>query len=253
MPARPTTTAPSPALPQLQRGVLIRIDRMGEGAPSPESTQNTALVFQYNPDVVTRARTGRWEVRSARNTFETPQDVRAAGGAGAAHLMAESETISLKITFDATEEILAGRGTSGVLEELAFLETASLGRTQENRRGQGTGGSAARSVKPDEMLLVLGMRKFPVVLTGLTVVEQKFAPDLTPIRAEADLRFNVLEPAELAFNTWVDDSFTELVRQRTQLAQAVQLSGSVDVILADAIGGNPASGTTADAPREELP
>lgn len=254
MPVRATTSVPSPDLPQLSRGVLIRIDTTsvdtGDGEEENVDT-NTGLVFQYNPDLVTRARTGRWEARSASNTLPTPQDIRSENGSGAGHLMADSETISLKIIFDATEEILAGQGQSGVLSELAFLETASLGRTQERRPRNRRSGSPARSVKPDELLLVLGRRRFPVVMTGLTIVEQKFTPDLTPIRAEVDLRLTVLEPAELAFNTWVDEYFTSMVQNRKSLADDVTVAGSVDDILASAVGGNPDTGDDiGDTPEE---
>lgn len=241
MAIRPATTAPSPQLPALERGKLIRVNAAAEaraGGTDVSGLPTAALVFQYNPSQITRTRSGRWETRAKRNeTVATPQEQRAASGSGSANLLAESEQISLKITFDATEQALNGAVGSGILPELAFLESASMGKMQE-RRPSGGQGSSARTVRPDEMLLVLGAsRAFPVVMTGLTIVEQKFAPDLTPIRAEIDLRFNVLEPIDVAYNTWVATAFQQIVATRTRLSAEVEQAGTVSDILSNALAG----------------
>ncbi|MEQ1955823.1 hypothetical protein [Mesorhizobium sp. CN2-181] len=241
MPVRATTSAPSPQLPRLERGKLIRVNAVAEAQGATADTgglPTAALVFQYNPSTITRSRTGRWETRTKRNEkVATAQEQRAASGSGSANLLAESETISLKVTFDATEMILNGEAKDGILPELAFLESASLGKIQE-RRKQGGDGSAARTVRPDEMLLVLGPRRaFPVVMTGLTITEQKFAPDLTPIRAEVDLKFNVLEPVDVAYNTWVATAFDQIVSRRTSLSATVEEAGTVSDILSSAVAG----------------
>ena len=46
--------------------------------------------------------------------------------------------------------------------------------------------------------MLLGPRTFPVVITGMTIVEQRFDPALFPLRAEVDLRMRILEVGENA-------------------------------------------------------
>jgi hypothetical protein len=222
---------------RLTRGALIRIARLADGtagttgaAPDPLPT---ALTFQYNPDSVTRSRSGSWEPRRQRSTKDrigSPQEIRSRSGQGSAGLLAESETISLTLLFDATERILRGPSesdedpsTTGVLPELAFLELVSLGR--EAPQARSTGGTATstpteiRAVRPDELLLQLGeQRWYPVVLTQLTITEQKFTPALVPIRAQVELKLNVLEPMESAYRGWIQSAFDELLRRRSASA-----------------------------------
>lgn len=211
----------------LTRGRLVRLE--------PDDQAEAALEFQYNPETVTRTRTGRWEPRKRRrdpNAVETPQQHRQLGASGTAALMAESETIAFQLIFDATDALLrtaSGPGASeadpvadGVLPQLAFLEIVSLGREPQDRtgeRGRATVGQDIRPVRPDELLLELGQsRWFPCVLTDLTITEQKFSPTLVPLRARADIKLTVLEPVENANNQRTRSAFEQLLRRRQELA-----------------------------------
>jgi hypothetical protein len=81
--------------------------------------------------------------------------------------------------------------------------------------------TSIQGTAPSELLLVLGPRSFPVVLTSLTINEQQFNPALEPIRAECDCKFRVLEAQEVKHNKPAEVAFTELVRSRqAQAAQA---------------------------------
>jgi hypothetical protein len=244
---------------QLQKGALVRIDNQGGSQQTGGSDEfaGDILLFQYNPETITRARTGKWEPRRRRRRAAdpaSPQEIRGErGGQGSAALMAESETISLKIIFDATEAILAGRGyegeetssvaTSGVLPMLAFLEVISLGKEEQearNRRNQ-RNRESARPVKPDELLLVLGNeRMFPVVMTSLTITEKKFNPSLVPIRAEADIKMNVLEPSESAYSRWIRSAFDQLFEKRINAMSLAADRGEVLDVITNAL--NPQSG-----------
>ena len=104
----------------------------------------------------------------------------------------------------------------GVLPELAFLEQVSLGREPEQqRRGSRNRGTEIRPLRPDDLLLQLGStRWFPCVLTELTITEQKFTPELVPVRAEVQLSLTVLEPVESPYNPSVLRAFDQLVAQR---------------------------------------
>jgi len=270
----------------LEHGSLVRLD-------PGEDAENATLVFPFNPETVTRSRTGRWEPRRRRrnaDAIQTPQQARGSlGGHGSSALLAESETISFRLVLDATETILrsgarsalaeagasigaglgavvgsfggggaeagAARGAAlgaaaaggsptdnawefGVLPELAFLEQVSLGREAEEQvrgaaRPQGT---PIRPVKPDELLLQLGsVRWFPCVLTELSITEQRFTPELVPVRAEVDLKLTVLEPVESTYNPLVRQTFDQLLAQRTE--RLGQLGTTSAAALSTQLGG----------------
>jgi hypothetical protein len=205
-----------PALDALQgeliKGKLVRID------PDDERLTGEVLEFQYNPETITRSRSGKWDPRKKRKegSIASPQDVRSRSGQGSAALLAESETIALKLVFDATEAILDSRPEAyerGVLPQLALLELISLGRDVDKQKKKKDG---PRPIRPDELLLVLGeaQRIFPCVMTSLTITEQKYTPQLVPIRAEADIKLNVLEPTEQAYSKWIGDAFEQVLAAR---------------------------------------
>ncbi|MGS2617478.1 CIS tube protein [Micromonospora sp. LZ34] len=234
---------------QLERGAIMRLDpagtassasggRSGGSSPagSPASQASPALsgkvlYFQYNPETISRTRTGKWEPRKKRRglTVETPQAVRQRSGQGSSALLAESETISLKVVFDATEALLARRidaeRTDGVLPQLAFLEVLSTGK-EGNAANQDR--ETVQPVRPDELLLVLGRRRlFPVVLTSMTITESKFLPTLVPLRADADLKFTVLEPDESAYSGTISTAYARLLSGRATLSSAAAAEDAV--------------------------
>ncbi len=114
------------------------------------------------------------------------------------------------------------------------------GGKKKGRKKKG-GPDALQPVRPDELLLILGpKRTFPVVLATLTIVEQKFALDLTPIRAEVDLKFNVLEPVDVAFNVWVGKAFDEVSKSRKSLSAKASESTDASEAIRKAL--NPSGG-----------
>ncbi len=230
----------------VHHGRLVRLE--------PDATDNPTLVFPYNPETVTRSRTGKWEPRKRRrdpNAVETPQQHRGQlGGTGTSAILAESESISFQLMFDATEDVLRGAapagGTtgSGVLPQLAFLEMVSLGREDSARqggRGRPTPGQEIRPIRPDQLLLELGeSRWFPCVITELTITEQRFSPALVPVRAQVDLKLTVLEPVENAYNPLVREAFTHLLAQRQAMSETLGTStttSSLEALLGGATGG----------------
>lgn len=247
---------------KLERGKLVRFASPQSGKPAPGTTPNETfetLTFQYNPSTITRTRTGRWEPRKQRKgSVGSPADIRGRATGGTASLLAESETIGFKLIFDATEAILANRSgdgrtvsETGILPELAFLDLISLGREEQDARNSKTASKTKKAetvqpIKADTLLLVLGIQRIiPVVLTSLTITEQKFNPSLMPIRAEADVRFNVLEPVESAYNTWIKAAFDQLFKQRQTMsrqASATSPDDTANTAIANAL--QPPSGAT---------
>ncbi|WP_143194248.1 hypothetical protein [Micromonospora sp. CB01531] len=226
---------------RLEHAALVRIPDPATAtgkAPAPAG-EHQVLRFQYNPETLTRTRQGNWEARKLRRSgVSPPQEARTErGGMGSGAVNAESEQISFKLVFDATEAILAGRadaGTTGVLPELAFLEIGARGRENPPApapaKAAARPGQKAQPVRPDEMLLVVGGRAFPVVITSLTITEQKFLPTLVPVRAEVELRLTVLESGESAYRQWISTSFTALMKQRTDAAAVADFGGSLKAV-----------------------
>jgi len=212
------------ALPrQLARGALI-----GLPAPRPKKQKDAApaagyeiLRFQYNPETVTRSRTGQWERKLDKKAAPSPQEKVADDSTRGGALKSKSEIISFKLVFDAAELMMRGGDPApgvGILPELSVLERFALGPDQmpEPKKDNEF---ALISLTPTEAILVLGPRKFPGVITQVNIVEQRFNPDLVPIRAEVDVRFRVLETAAVAVDKDTAKIFDELMTQRRQMAQ----------------------------------
>lgn len=247
---------------RLEHGALVRIGGAGPQPGADLLTGSQVLEFQYNPETITRVRNAAWESRRQRRSgTPPPQEARAErGGQGSGALNAESEQITFKLVFDATEAILAGRpgaADEGVLPELGFLEITVLGKERGPEAapgaaapaparpgaagGQAAGGAAgqrAQPVRPDELLLVLGRaRTFPVVITGMTITEQKFLPTLVPVRAEVDLKLTVLEPGESAYSEWISKAFDDVVAERVRGAEVAHGHSALDAV-SEALSGS---------------
>jgi len=237
----------------LERGALVRIDRSatantatatvgvhGATVVGNSATGQLALQFQFNPETVTRTRAGQWDPRLKRQQARIPAtpEVRGDASMGSSALLAESETISFKIVFDATEAVLAGtRGgveTVGILPQLAFLELVSQGRegtVSDDPKKQDKTKEIVQPIRPDELLLVLGSaRIFPVVLTNLTITETKFLPSLVPLRAEVELKLTVLEPIESRYSVLVDVAFAQLTQRRSKAVESASAPSIVDAV-----------------------
>lgn len=218
MPSQPRNLQPQLiALPYaIARGGLISL-------PHPKAKNPNAmeiLRFQYNPDTVTRARTGQWERKLEKKSTKAPQEKAAADGTRGGALKSKSELISFKLVFDATElRLQDDTDQDGILPELSVLERFALGPDQiPDPPKKGENEFALISLDPTEALLVLGKRTYPGVITQMNIVEQRFDVDLVPIRAEIDLRFRVLETTAIASNPNVEKFFKEMLEQREALA-----------------------------------
>ncbi|HNC96948.1 MAG TPA: hypothetical protein PLA94_22450 [Myxococcota bacterium] len=269
----------------LTKGSLVLLSAAATSAPTgtpapaavpPNALQSAAdsagsyagsqiLKFQYNPESITRTRAGVWDYRKVKkgnkeevvaSTVERNlQDSYRGGG-----LFVKSETITMKLIFDATEALLAGfdpSGDLGVLPELAVLEQISFG-SDSRREEEGSDAKKAREagkvdgkkpkspllpVFPTECLLVLGSRRFPVVVTALTINEKRFNEKLTPIRAEVDVSMRILESGEIQTNSPTLLAFNAILKQRQAnaaiggTAEGTDVSAILDALVKD--GGPP--------------
>lgn len=248
----PLLVAPVDA--KLVRGMLLVIP---EYDAKGSARRYESMQFQFNPESVTRTRQGEWTSERARTATRQERSIEEGHRGGG--LRAKSEVIELKLVFDATERTLREDSPQNILPELAFLERVALGgdepmKTESrervpdnklpdekkkasavtgNQKGSKESACAKSETKPtyktriqgtapSELLLVLGPRTFPVVLTTLKVEEQRFNPTLEPVRAVCECKFRVLEVQEVKHNKPAEVAFTELMRQRLQDAGRVE-------------------------------
>ncbi len=159
------------------------------------------------------------------------EDDATSGGA----IKSKSEVVSFKLVFDAAEMVMAGNDPAssaaapglGVMPELAILERFALGPDQVPDPPKKENEFALITLAPTEVLLVLGPRNFPGVITQMNIVEQRFNPYLVPIRAEVDIRFRILEStAVIVDKKTTKDVFEALQKQRSNLAAMAAGTGS---------------------------
>ncbi|HVK40007.1 MAG TPA: hypothetical protein VNA88_15855, partial [Candidatus Kapabacteria bacterium] len=163
-----------PGSPRLQKGALIGYDKYNPLA--------SVVVFQYNPESLTRT----IRARTAGGNADRNEALRLTGP--------PTETIRLKVEVDATDqlEVADGIATSmGVYPTLSSLEMllypkSALVISNAVLAALGT----IEVVAPEAPLTVLvwGVKRvLPVRLTGFTITEEAYDPDLNPIRARVDL------------------------------------------------------------------
>jgi hypothetical protein len=171
-----------------QRGALVGVD---QGNPL-----GRLVVFQYNPDEMTR----RLRARSAEGD----------GGPGGARdealrlTGAPIETISLSVEVDATdtagpEDLLAS--AAGVYPQLSTLELLLYPKSTALIADTALALLGTVEMVPSETpltLLVWGSRRvLPVRLTAFSITEQAYDADLNPLRARVDLELRVLSYSDL--------------------------------------------------------
>lgn len=179
--------------PRLIKGALIEL------AETSLVPQPSVIVFQYNPETLTRSLTP-W--------FAEGQG----GAAGAEKSQAREqpsdpeESFTLELVFDATDDLEEPDShpvavISGVADRVAKLEML-LYPTEPSLLAMGIGKVLGKDVVPRGevpiLLFVWGPgRVLPVRITSFQVQEQAFSPTLYPIRATVTVGLSVLTPEAL--------------------------------------------------------
>ena len=167
-----------PDSPVVLKGAIISV---GLTNPVP-----TIIAFQYNPDTLSR-------------TLE-PRSLKGADGAGRAEAMrlsgAPKETLACSVELDGTEN--SPLGVAPALSALELLLYPPSALTIANAALALAG--LITVVDPPAPLTLFAWgpyRVVPVRLTNMTVTEEAFNPQLTPIRAKVDLKMDVLSTYDL--------------------------------------------------------
>ena len=173
-----------PGSPRLLKGAIIGVD--------PFNPLASVVVFQYNPDTMTR----RLEPRAVSSEGDRGEAFRLTG--------APKETITLSIEIDATDQLEQGNPlatTVGIYPTLAALEMLLYPKSAVVIANTILSLIGTIEVIPAEAPMTLFVwgpqRVLPVRLTSLSITEEAHDPLLNPIRAKAELSLTVLSYQDL--------------------------------------------------------
>lgn len=175
-----------PRSPRLQKGAIIGLD--------PFNPLASVVVFQYNPDTMTRTL--------------TVEGAGAEGGAVSGDALRikkpPRENIGVKIVLDATDQLEKADpiATSlGIHPQLAALEMLLYPKSVQVITNYALQAAGMIEVVPPESWLTLFIwgikRVVPVKLTSFSITETEFDPSLNPIRADVSLGMDVLNYSDL--------------------------------------------------------
>jgi hypothetical protein len=185
-----------PVSPRLLKGALIGVDLFNPLA--------SIIVFQYNPDTMTR----RLEPRAMTG---------ADGDRGEAYRLsgAPKETITLAVEIDAADQLADGNPVavaSGIGASLAALEMLLYPKSLlvvANAAIAAVGGIEILPTSGPMVLFVWGpTRVLPVRVGALTITEEAFDTLLNPTRAKVDLTLNVMSYNDLTLTSPGNALFT---------------------------------------------
>lgn len=171
----------SPLSPRTLRGAIVGVDIFNPLA--------SVIVFQYNPDTMTR----RLQARASNSEQADRNEVLRLSGP-------PKETITLAIEVDQSDQPITS-GLTGVHPPLAALEMLLYPKTAAviaNMVAAGIGSIEIRQPRAPLTLFVWGpARVVPVRITDMSITEEQFDPLLNPTRAKVDLTLNVLSYHDL--------------------------------------------------------
>ena len=212
-------------MPNVMKGVLVEYAL---------SLPPLALVFDFNPETITRNRSISITMGNAPGTrggydFALPTETpRVAQG-----VSIDPESFSINILIDATdrmndnEPVAVAFGVSPELDTLrSMVEPKSQGPGGVQMLASlGLGGERAfqRNETASVLLFVWGTHVLPVFLTGIAVEEVAHLPSLVPYRAKATLTMQVIEG---------NNPFYEVEKVRQVIGAAINTGRTVASALA---------------------
>jgi hypothetical protein len=170
-----------PGSPRLLKGALIGID--------PLNPLASIVVFQYNPDTLTR----RLEARAVSQEGDRSEAFRLTG--------APKETITLSIEVDAVDQLEGGNPlavTIGLHPTLAALELMLYPKSLSVIANDVLSAIGIPIDGPMTLFVWGPTRVLPVRLSSFSITEEAYDPLLNPIRAKVELSLNVLSYHDLS-------------------------------------------------------
>jgi hypothetical protein len=177
--------------PRLQKGALIGLD--------PANPLASMIIFQYNPETISRtlrARTSSHSGGDSGGQAFAGETMRLAGP--------PEESLKLEVVLDATDQlekadpITAGLGIHPQLASLEMLLYPKSALVIANEALMRVGMLEVIQPEAPLAILVWGIKRIlPVRLTGFSITEEMFDPNLNPIHARVSLDLNVLSYHDL--------------------------------------------------------
>jgi len=169
----------SPRSPRVVKGALVGLD--------PFNPLASVIVFQYNPDTVTRS----LRARAAGDEAAQGEALRLKGP--------PEETLRFDVEIDAADQLERGDAIAssvGLTPTLASLEMLLYPKSALVLANQALALAGVIEVVPPEAPLTVlvwnASRVVPVRLSEFSITEEAFDPSLNPIRAKAELSLRVL-------------------------------------------------------------
>jgi hypothetical protein len=168
-----------PNSPRVQKGAIIGLD--------PFNPLASVIIFQYNPDTLTRTITAQ----TSGGNADRGEALRLKGP--------PQETIRLEVEIDATDQLERADGLAtslGIYPSLAALEMLLYPKSVLAIANEVLLNVGVIEIIPPEAPMTLFIwgpaRILPVRLTEFTITEEAFDPGLNPIRAKVSLNLRVL-------------------------------------------------------------
>lgn len=175
-----------PGSPRLLKGAIVGLD--------PVNPLASVIVFQYNPDTMTRRLDAR--TSSGAEGSDRSESFRLTGP--------PRETITLGIEVDATDQLETANPiavAAGVYPALSAMEMLLYPKSRTVIANAALAQGGFLEITPVEAPMTLFVwgpqRVLPVRLTGFSVTEEAYDTLLNPIRAKVDLTLQVLSYADL--------------------------------------------------------
>lgn len=174
-----------PGSPKVMKGAIIGLD--------PSNPLASVIIFQYNPEALTRTLTAQ---TSGSDNAAKKEVLRLTGP--------PKEEIKLDVEIDATDQLEQAKApatTMGLYPTLASLEMLLYPKSAVTIANEVLAPLGMIEIIPVEAPLTLFVwgpkRTLAVRITGLTITEEAFDPNLNPIRAKVGLSLHVLNYDDL--------------------------------------------------------
>ncbi|NEO40723.1 MAG: hypothetical protein F6J90_32070 [Moorea sp. SIOASIH] len=175
-----------PGSPRTLKGAIASIDPL---IPLPK-----VIVFQYNPETMTRSLTSRLASNEKHESTKIS--------------LPPEETISLKIELDATDQLEKADGTAvnlGIHPQLAALETLIYPMSVEVIAKEAlllAGTIELLPKSPPLTVFIWGVKRIvPVQIKSMSIEELAYDVNLNPIRSEVSLEMQVLSYSDLKLSS----------------------------------------------------
>jgi hypothetical protein len=209
-----------PNSPRLLKGAIVGLD--------PVNPLASVIVFQYNPDTVTRRLDAR--ATGGGESSDKSEAFRLTGP--------PQETVTLSVEIDAADQLESADPlavVSGVYPALSALEMLLYPKSETVISNAALARAGNIEIIPPEApmtLFVWGTKRVvPVRLTGFSITEEAYDTSLNPIRAKVDLTLLVLSYFDLkqthpGYNLFLAHQISKEAMATTNPATGIQNIGA---------------------------